>query len=594
MALFVPTVGALLQAPHAKAHLLACKAAHDNLSGSVSAAHDEGDSAEEPRGSAFVTRRTALQTAVCATTALWLPRASQAAAQGSELFVQSPSIDSKAGSYLAALPIPKELEAIAARVKSFVLPNGARFVVLERSVAPTVSFVSYADVGGVDEPDGKTGAAHFLEHLAFKGTTSIGTRDWGKEQRVLEQLTALEAERASMLAELSSLNAANAGKNKRSLKTRLDETERKILVLEEEADAFVEPNEFSKIIQNEGGVGLNAATTIDATKYFYNLPSNKLELWFALESQRFMDPVFRQFNKEKQVVLEERKLRVDNSSIGAFLEKFCLTAFDTHPYRRPVIGFEQDIQALSTRDIREFFERKYTPDKLCFVIVGDVKLARVRQLAQQYFGSWHGPNDLTSNAVLVPPPPPEAPQTAKKEFSVKLNAEPWYACGYHVPKVTDSRTTAFQCASGVLSGGRTSRLYKNVVQDNALALTAAFGIGFPGDKYDNLAITYALPGVGKSISDVAAAIDEQLMSVTVRVNADELARVKKGAKLNLLGAFQSNESMANVLAEYAVLLGDPLDAFRAVSALEAIEQDDVSSACASVFTEANKTEGRLI
>eukprot|EP00884_Botryococcus_braunii_P004739 jgi/Botrbrau1/14266/Bobra.113_2s0012.1 len=206
------------------------------------------------------------------------------------------------------------------RVSEFTLENGLHFIVLERHVAPIVSCHIYADVGAYDEPDGQTGIAHLLEHMAFKGSTTIGTKNYKQEAVLLEQLdeafyTLREAQQAGQAQQAAKLLEA-------------------FRMLQARADEVVVPNEFGSLLQTAGAVGLNATTSHDATKYYMSLPSNKLELWFALEAERFQAPVFRQLYMEKQVVAEERRMRIDNSPLGKFQEQFQGAALSNN-YRRP-------------------------------------------------------------------------------------------------------------------------------------------------------------------------------------------------------------------------------------------------------------------
>ena len=180
------------------------------------------------------------------------------------------------------------IDRVANNITEFTLDNGLKVIVLERHEAPVVSFATYADVGGADEPDGQTGVAHFLEHLAFKGTTQIGTRDYEQEAPLLDRLDELFEQR----------KAAQAAGDKEKAES-LDAEFQKV---QQEAAAIAIQNQFGQIVEQAGGVGLNAATSADYTLYTYSLPSNKLELWMSLESERFLDPVFREFFEEQQVI----------------------------------------------------------------------------------------------------------------------------------------------------------------------------------------------------------------------------------------------------------------------------------------------------
>lgn len=206
-----------------------------------------------------------------------------------------------------------------------------------------VSCYSYVDAGAYEEEDGITGVAHLLEHMAFKGTDRIGTSDHTREAPLLQALDETfyalrDARRAGRAADVERLSGLMAQ-------------------LQAQADPLSEPNAFGLLLEQNGAVGLNAQTSQDSTVFYVSLPRNKLPLWFALESDRFQQPVFRGLYREKEVVLEERKLRVDNPPLGKFQETFALKAFASN-YRRPVIGFERDIQDLGTREVAEFHRQE--------------------------------------------------------------------------------------------------------------------------------------------------------------------------------------------------------------------------------------------
>ncbi|MGB3559289.1 MAG: pitrilysin family protein, partial [Geitlerinemataceae cyanobacterium] len=247
-------------------------------------------------------------------------------------------------------PLQSYLDRAIAEVTEFTLDNGLKFIVLERHEAPVVSFITYADVGGVNEPVGQTGVAHYLEHLAFKGTQRIGTTNYEAEKPLLEQLDKL----------FSSIQKATEKGDEEKVQDLQAEFDR----IQAEADTYAIQNQFGQIVEQSGGVGLNANTSTDATRYFYSFPANKLELWMSLESERFLEPVFREFFKEKQVILEERRLRTENSPIGKMLEVFLAAAFDVHPYKNPVIGSTEDIRNLTRQNVEDFFNTYYVPNNL--------------------------------------------------------------------------------------------------------------------------------------------------------------------------------------------------------------------------------------
>ncbi len=464
------------------------------------------------------------------------------------------------------------LNRVIDRVTEFKLDNGLKFIVLERHEAPVVSFLTYADVGGANEPDKKTGVAHFLEHLAFKGTTRIGTENYQAEKPLLDRLDQL----------------AEKIQETRSQATRT-QLQQEFAQIEAAAEKFVKQNEFGRIVEQSGGVGLNANTSSEATRYFYSFPSNKLELWMSLESERFLDPVFREFYKEKAVILEERRLRTENSPIGQMIEVFLDAAFQVHPYRRPVIGFDQDIRNLTRPDVQQFFNTHYTPNNLTIAVVGDVNPPEVKRLAQTYFGRYKAkPNPPEVTAI-------EPPQTQTREVTLKLNSQPWYLEGYHRPNLSHPDSVVYEAIASLLSDGRTSRLYKSLVEEKRVALTAQGFNGFPGDKYPTLIMFYALTAPGKSVDDVSTELRSQIERLkTEPVSAQELDRVKTQARAGLLRSLDSNSGMAESLLEFEIKTGSWRNLFKQVDAIAAITPADIQRVAQATFTPQNRTIGRIL
>ncbi|KAK4534232.1 hypothetical protein CDCA_CDCA01G0257 [Cyanidium caldarium] len=464
----------------------------------------------------------------------------------------------------------------ARHIHQFTLDNGARFVVLERHTVPLVSLVSYVDVGAVDEPDGQTGMAHFLEHLAFKGTRSIGTQDWGRESALLCQLDALERRRRRRAARPA------------------EDIDEQIRRLQTAADALVDDNAFARLVQRQGGVGLNASTEADSTQYYYNFPSNKLELWFALESERFRAPIFRQFDQERQVILEERRLRVENDDIGQLTEQLLQQAYRQHAYRRPVIGYREDVLALTRADVYDFFDTHYTADRLVFCVVGDVDAVEVRRLAEKYFGpalARRRPSMTATSAAAVRLPS-EPPQTAPRFFSLQRPSQPVYVAAYHIPELSHPDTPALYILTGMMSAGRLSRLYQSLVE-SGMAVAASLGRGFPGDKYPGLAVADVLPAAGVDVHRVADALQEQIARVqqATSISEAELERVRRKTRRALTRTFTSNADMAPLLAQYTALEGDALQAYRFVQRLDRVTAADVARVAHTYLQPQNCTVG---
>ncbi|BAY86869.1 protease [Calothrix parasitica NIES-267] len=468
------------------------------------------------------------------------------------------------------------LDRVVENLTEFKLDNGMKFIVLRRPQAPVVSFLTYADVGGVDEPVGKTGVAHFLEHLAFKGTDRIGTNNYAKEKRLLDRLDEIAAQIQQ---------AQTAGQ-----KDKVAQLQARFEKVEKQASEIVKQNELGRIVEQAGGVGLNATTSSEATKYFYSFPSNKLELWMSLESERFLNPELRrEFFKEKKVILEERRMRVDNSPIGQMIENFNDTAFEKHPYKRPVIGYDEDIRNLTTQDVQQFFETYYVPSNLTAAVVGDVNAAEVKRLAEVYFGRYEAKPKPEQKIAVEPK------QTQEKEFTLNLPSQPWYLEGYHRPSLNHPDNAVYDIIGSLLSDGRTSRLYKSLVEEKQLALAAQGFSGFPGDKYPNLMLFYALTAPGRSVDEVATALREQIEALKTKpVSAKELQRVKTNARAGLLRSLDSNMGMAQQLLEYEVKTGSWKNLFEQLEKIEAVTAQDVVRVARETFVSENRTVGKLL
>lgn len=467
------------------------------------------------------------------------------------------------------------IDRVAQNITEFTLDNGMRFIVMERHQAPVISFMTYVNVGGAEEEEGKTGAAHYLEHLAFKGTSRIGTTDYEAEKVALERLDAL----------FSQIKAAEAAEDMQALEALQQEFK----AAQEEAAAYVAQNELGKIIEQAGGIGLNATTSADATRYFFDFPSNKLELWMSLESERFLDPVFREFYEEKDVILEERRMRTENAPVGKMVEAFLETALPGYPYGRPVIGYAEDLYSITREDIDTFFETYYTPDRMIIAIVGDVDTAEVQRLAEIYFGRFP---KRTSPPLLNPTPPV---QTETKEITLELASEPWHWEGFHRPPITHPDNQVYQAIASLLADGRTSRLYQALIEDGQLALDIGVANSFPGDRFSNLFLIYAPTAPGRTVEEVAAAMDAEIERLkTEPISDQELDRLKTQARANLLRVLASNDGMAMLLPEYEAKTGSWTNLFEELKAIEAITAEDIQRVAQDMFRPENLTIGRIL
>ena len=470
---------------------------------------------------------------------------------------------------------PQDLASFEQRVTRKVLSNGLTVLVCERPEAPVFSFFTHVDVGADREVPGITGLAHMFEHMAFKGTDTIGTTDYAAEKAALEKVEAA-------YAEYDTERRRPVGRDEKKV-AQLAKAWKDAIA---EADRYVVREEFSEIVEREGGVGLNAFTNSDETGYFYSFPSNRLELWAFLESERFLKPVLREFYKERDVVTEERRMRTDSNPVGRLIEQFEAAAFTAHPYGHPVVGWPSDLQTFSASDARAFYERYYVPANIVVAVVGDVKGAEALALADKYFGR------LPAGPKPGPVRTVEPPQRAERQVVLRDAAQPLYAEGYHRGDVRDSDNAAFEALADLLSNGRTSRLYRSLVRDKKIAAASAGFNGFPGEKYPNLFVLYAFPTPGHTPDEVRDAIRAEIERLKSElVTDDELRMVKTRAKADLIRRLGDNEGLAIQLATAESRFGDWREVFRQVDRIDRVTKDDLQRVAKAVFVPENRTVG---
>ena len=458
-----------------------------------------------------------------------------------------------------------------------VLDNGWTFIILERPIAPVFSFATQVDVGSAQEVPGITGLAHMFEHMAFKGTPNIGTRDYEAEKVALREV---EEAYLALQSERQKLNP-----DQEKIKQLQAEFVRK----QDAAHAFVVEGEFDEIIDREGGVGINAGTSSDFTRYYYSLPANKLELFCYLESERFLHPVFREFYKERDVVQEERRLRVESSPFGRLFEQLKFAAFSAHPYHHPLGGYMSDLQSFSSTDAKEFFERFYVPSNIVTAVVGDVRAKELIPLLEKYFGR-----------IPPGPPPPvvrtvEPRQIAEKEVVLREQAQPVYVEAYHMPAATHPDQPVYEVIDDVLSSGRTSRLYRKLVRDDRTAVQVGSYSNYPGSKYPGLWLVMAIPARGVGNEVVAEAIAVEIKRIKAELISDEdLVKAKRRARASLIRSLGSNQGLANQLVAYQTLFGDWRQLFQQIDRLDQVTKEDVQRVARSTFTRSNRTVGMIV
>lgn len=441
------------------------------------------------------------------------------------------------------------------KVVEHQLDNGMRFLIFERHDTPLISMVTAVKVGSVNEVTNKTGLAHFLEHLAFNGTRTIGTTDYNKERKALRELdAAFEAYR----------KAEQEGADSAAIADLYAEFKQK----QKQASVYATQGEFSEIYERNGGTGLNASTSYDYTRYVITLPSNRFELWCAMESDRMANPVFRELYKERDVILEERRMRTDNSPIGLFYEEYRSASYKAHPYGQPVIGHFSDMQNLSRQDVRDFYSTYYVPQNMTAAIVGDVEGKEIIPLIEEYFG-------------MIPPKqtPPrlitkEPRQPGIRRVEMRFGRRPRLLMQFPTVPEGHPDEIALDLLASVLGEGRTSRLYRTLVEDRKTASsvyayhsTQLFGgsIGFGGGPLEGIAA-----------AELEQAILDELATLADNpITQAEIDAARARWEVSIYDYISSNLWLAYLLATYDQGNAGWQAIFQSIEEAEKISPQDV-------------------
>lgn len=469
----------------------------------------------------------------------------------------------------------QNLEEFENKVTEFTLDNGLHFIIIERHDAPVASFYTQVNVGGIDEPMGNTGIAHIFEHLAFKGDYYVGTTNWEEEKKVIAQMDELYKE---WLYESYKPNPDSSF---------MEEKWAEFQKLQEEAKTYVVNNEFSQIVEQNGGSGMNASTRWDFTDYYYSLPSNKAELWFSLEAGRFMQPTFREYYTEKEVVREERRTRTESNPFGQLLEDFLSVAYTAHPYGRPIVGWNSDITASTIEDARDFYKTYYVPSNITFGIAGDVDPERMKDLAELYFGDMSGKEKVAPPVTTIEPE-----QRGERRLTIESPSQPLMLIGYHTVSGTHPDYEPLVLLGRVLNSGRTSILYKKLVEEEKLALAIQNYEGIPGTRDAGLFFTLYVPNQGVTTDSLEQRVYEEFDKVKEgTISQEQLDRVRTNLRASIVRGLANNTGLASRFVNTHVEQGDWRDVFLQLERYEAVTLDDLQRVANKYLTKKNRTVG---
>lgn len=472
-------------------------------------------------------------------------------------------------------PLPaKDLED---KVIKSRLDNGLTILLLKRDFSPTVSLYIRYRVGAVDEQKGQSGAAHFLEHMMFKGTSTIGTKNFKAEKKLLAQIEktgqALDQERM---------------KNEKARPQKIERLAARLKKLQSQHRLYYIPNEIDRLYTENGGSNMNAYTGQDITTYFVSLPANKIELWARIESDRLLNPVFREFYTERDVILEERRQRVEANPDGLLYESFMNAAYTVHPYGMPVIGVPQDLPYMSQAAIRNIHQKYLAPQNMVIAVVGDIDPPKTLGLINRYFGRI--PEGRFRSSAI----PAEPSQNGERKVEILFDANPSMIIGYHKPTAPAAEDYTFDVLETILSKGRTSRFYSKLVLNLQIADSISAQNGIPAARYPNLFTIFARPRHPHTNDELQKAILDELENIKNHpVSEAELTKAKKQLKMDYLKSLDSNSKLASILSYYELLLRDYRYFSNYIDQIDKVSAADIQAVAAKYLVAQNRTIAHL-
>ena len=468
-------------------------------------------------------------------------------------------------------------------VEEFTLDNGMKFLVVQRPDSTTVTAGWVARVGSVNERPGITGISHLFEHMMFKGTHTLGTTDIERDLEIIDEQEAIQTRIREIYRDQRQRWRRGEIDDPFDPENRTEEQielEKEFAELIEEQRELMIKDEFDQIYTSAGGSGMNAGTSEDFTIYFITVPANKLELWFWMESDRLLNPVFREFYSERDVVHEERRLRIDSTPTGKFREQFNAMFWESHPYSWPVVGWPSDLRVISKQQADDYFDTFYAPNNLTVSLVGNFDLDEVKALARRYFGRLPA-----SDSVAPDVPTMEMEQVAEKRMSAECDCQPQVDVQYHTVPFMHVDSYALDVLAALMNG-RTGRLYKSLVLDKQIASNA--GAGQSSDKYaGSFSFSAETKGEGTPQQLEDGWYDELQKMIDEEIPDRELQKVKNQIQAN---AFRRLESPFFLLLQ--LLIYDNAGDWNYLSdwapKTMAVTADDVQRVAAKYLTRENR------
>jgi predicted Zn-dependent peptidase len=473
------------------------------------------------------------------------------------------------------------------------LPNGMRFLMVERHDQPSIACGWLARVGSANERPGITGLAHLFEHMMFKGSRTIGTKDAKRDVELNALQDTVQAEirkEMSVLREKQRRGEINDMADPAVRTPRLQGLLAEFDRLVKEQRELIVKDEIWRLYQEAGASGLNANTSQDRTFYIVGIPSNKLELWMWLESDRIANPVFREFYSERDVVREERRQTHESRPGGFAAEAFNAMVWSALPYHWEVIGWPSDIAQVTREQANEFYATYYAPNNVTAILVGDFDTEKAWALAQRYFSG------IPANPRGVPEVvTQEPPQAAEQRMTAEAEATPTVEVAFKTVPAVHRDAPALQLLASILGGsgggGRpgagtparapSGRLYKTLVLDRKVATRAT--ASSRGQRQGGLFTLTASPAPGHRPDELEPMLAAELERVGREgVTDDELARAKKGLQVAHYLRLETNTGLRDALAQ-AESGGSYRDLQEGPAKIQAVTREEVQRVAKAYF-----------
>jgi predicted Zn-dependent peptidase len=477
------------------------------------------------------------------------------------------------------------LQAQNVPVQEVILENGMKILLVQRKGSPNISAGWIAKVGSVNERPGVTGISHLFEHMMFKGTHTLGTRNIEEDLKLNLELDRVKAElrkEDQVLIQKAREGEIADPKDPKARSPRHQQLLAEFDKLNARQKDLLVKNEFDKVYTGAGATGMNAGTSDDFTIYFISVPSNKLELWFWMESDRLSNPVFREFYSERDVVAEERRMRVESTPTGKYTQQFDAMFWKSSPYGWPVIGWPSDLDAITREDAMAYFGQYYAPNNLTAALVGDFDPAQAVALAKKYFGRLQ-----RGRHEVEPVRTREEAQAGEQRLTASAETNPEVRIRFHTVADGHKDEPAFLIL-GTLLNGRTGRLYKSLVLEQQVANAAM--ANHQGRKYEGFFEFRGVAKPGRTPEQVEQAIYKEIEKLQFEpVSAHELQKVKNEQTASNFRGLQSDFALMQQL-----LIADVNRGWRTINTdpprLQLVTAEDIQRISKRYFTQ----EGRNV